>query len=122
MICKDKSVGASRSSNLVHGTDPAVYPAFCMQSLSLKILISIYLKPEHKPAMDFNIRRTQGGRVPGLLDHNCGALVPGTLSGKFPLSLDGVRSEDKGTNEGTISKSLCSLKDLRLLRVLQILA
>jgi len=48
--------------------------------------------------------------------------LPALYPARFPLSLDEVRSEDKGTNEGTISLPLCSLKDLRLLRVLEILS
>jgi hypothetical protein len=37
-----------------------------MQSLSLKMFISIYMKPVHKPAMDSPIRRTQGAVCLGI--------------------------------------------------------
>jgi hypothetical protein len=43
---------------------------------------------------------------------------PALYPASFHLELGYVRSEDKGTNEGTNSKPLCSLKDLRLLGAL----
>ncbi len=44
-----------------HGTEPAIYPAFCMHSLSLKMLILIYLKPVHNRQW---ILQSAGPRVP----------------------------------------------------------
>src|SRR5208283_212620 len=84
-------------------SEPAINPAFCMHSLSLKLFNLIYLKSVCQPARDSPHPPDSGRSVPGHSDHSCGALVPGALSCKFPLSLDEERIEGKGTNEGTIS-------------------
>src|ERR1700690_3781245 len=99
--------------------EPAIYPAFCIHSFSLKLFISIYLKSVDQPARD-----SPHPPVPvrlGFLIAVAGAGSLRSIQQVSTESLGEVRNQDKGTNEGTISKSLCSLKDLRLLRALQIL-
>jgi hypothetical protein len=52
MICKDKSVGTGRFPIWLMEPEPAIYPAFCIHSFSLKMFISIYLKSVDQPARD----------------------------------------------------------------------
>jgi hypothetical protein len=64
--------------------EPAIYPAFYIQYLFLKMFTSIHLKPLHEPAMGSPIRWPQGVRL-GFPIAVVERWFPGALSCKLPL-------------------------------------